>query len=244
MLVSFVRRPDDRRPGPAPPVRGLVVAVLRSLQVVPVPSPAPTPATGAIVLAGGAGTRFGGPGHKLLVPLAGGTTVLGRAVGAAVESAIGPVAVVLGAVGVEDVSLPAGVMVLVNDRWSEGQAGSLQVGLSWARERAMEAVVVGLGDQPGLTPVAWRQVAAATSTPIAVATYDGRRGHPTRLAASIWPQLPTAGDRGARGLLTAQAELVTEVACAGEPADIDTVADLRRWRAQEAVPSHGGPASR
>ncbi|MCU1497525.1 MAG: hypothetical protein JWM47_1478 [Acidimicrobiales bacterium] len=196
-------------------------------------APAPS-ATGAIVLAGGAGTRFTGHHHKLLAALGDGTPMVNQAVAAAVEARIGPVAVVLGALGVDDVALPDGVTALANDRWHDGQATSLQVGLRWAASRGLGAVVVGLGDQPCLTAAAWRRVAATTATAIAIATYDGRRGHPTRLAQAVWPELPTVGDSGARDLLQARPELVTEVECPGDPADIDTVTDLRRLRDRRA----------
>ena len=52
--------------------------------------------------------------------------------------------------------------------------GSVRAGISAARELGAEAVVVGLADQPEITPEAWRRVAAAT-TPIAVA--QTRRVH-------------------------------------------------------------------
>ena len=53
-----------------------------------------------IVLAAGEGSRWDGPGHKLLAPLSDGRPVIVHAVEAAVESGIGPVAVVWGAVSV------------------------------------------------------------------------------------------------------------------------------------------------
>ena len=183
--------------------------------------------TVAVVLAGGAGTRYAGPTPKLLAPLPDGTTVLGRAVTAALAAEVGPVLVVTGAVAEPD--LPAGVERVVNPDWAHGQATSLQIAVNWARDAGADAVIVGLGDQPGLVPEAWWAVAAATATPLAIATYAGRRGHPVRLGAEVWDALPTTGDVGARDVLRSHPELVVEVPCPGDPADIDTVADLDAW---------------
>jgi len=182
--------------------------------------------TVAVVLAAGAGSRFSGPTHKLLAPL-GTDTVAGRAIGAARTAAIGPVIVVVGAV-----DLPAevtdGCLVVRNPYWAEGQASSVQCALATAREHDADVVVIGLADQPFVTPEAWRAVAASTS-PIAVATYDGVRGNPVRLHESVWSLLPVSGDSGARDLIRLRPELVSEVACAGSSADIDTQEDLDSW---------------
>jgi CTP:molybdopterin cytidylyltransferase MocA len=183
----------------------------------------------AVVLAAGAGTRFTGPTHKLLAPLAG-RRVIDHAVAAAVEAGIGPVVVVQGAV---DLALPDDlartVTVVDHPGWSEGQATSLRAGVDAARRLGAAAVVVGLGDQPFVEPEAWRAVAASVA-PIAVATYDGRRGNPVRLAEVVWDLLPTSADEGARALMRVRPDLVQQVPCPGSAGDVDTREDLDQWQ--------------
>jgi CTP:molybdopterin cytidylyltransferase MocA len=179
--------------------------------------------TAAVVLAAGGGTRFGGDGHKLLTPFRGRPLVAWALVAASV---LDELIVVTGAVDLGD-AVPAGARVVGNERWAEGQGTSLAVAIEAAA--AHDAVVVGLGDQPLVPAEAWRLVAAATATPIAVATYAGARRNPVRLAAEIWPLLPVDGDEGARSLVRGRNDLVTEVACPGDPADVDTQEDLATW---------------
>lgn len=192
------------------------------------------PTTVAVVLAAGAGTRFAGADHKLLADL-GGHTVAARAIDAARRSKIGPVVVVTGAV---DLAVPKSddVIVVPNPDWADGQATSLRVGVHAAANLGATAVVVGLADQPGIPPEAWRRVAAADS-PIAVATYDGHRRNPVRLDTTVWPLLPTTGDEGARSVIRVRPDLVQEVACPGSADDIDTREDLASWQNRSSTNS-------
>lgn len=182
--------------------------------------------TAAVLLAAGGGRRFAADGHKLLAPFRG-RTVVAHAVAAAHEAGLDEVIVVVGAVDLRS-ELPAGVTVVDNPAWADGQAGSLQVAIRTAAAHGHGAVVVGLGDQPLVPAAAWRAVAVSAS-PIAVATYDGQRRNPVRLAEEVWPLLPTEGDEGARSVIRARDDLVEAVPCPGSPVDIDTVEDLDRW---------------
>ena len=185
--------------------------------------------TAAVLLAAGAGSRFTTSDearHKLLAPFKG-RTVVWWAAQAALSSGVGETWVVAGAVDLAG-ALPDEVSVLRNPGWQAGQASSLQTAVGAARGRGIEALVVGLGDQPLVEAQAWRNV-AASSSPVAVATYNGARRNPVKLSSSVWQLLPTSGDEGARSLIRSRPDLVEEVPCPGEAADIDTREDLIRW---------------
>lgn len=176
-----------------------------------------------VLLAAGAGSRFESDTPKLFAVVRG-RRVVDWAVDHARAAALDDLIVVSGAV--VDLGVPDAV---ANPRWPDGLATSLQTAIALAGERGHEAVVVALADQPGIPPSAWRAVAGTDRTAIAVARYRSGRGHPVRLAAEVWPLLPTTGDTGAALLMRERPDLVTEVACEGDPTDIDTLEDLHRW---------------
>jgi CTP:molybdopterin cytidylyltransferase MocA len=200
-----------------------------------------------MLLAAGGGMRFDGPTHKLLAPLPAtgqrpAETVVERSLASLVEADIGPIVVVTGAADLPELGWclaptepgsPAGreIAFVHNSRWADGQATSVQVGIAAARQLGADRVVIGLGDQPGVSPDAWRSVAdAGSSATIAVASYDGRRGNPVAVGSDIWSLLPRTGDVGARSVMRIRPELVVEVPCSGSSDDIDTTEDLRRWQ--------------
>ena len=175
-----------------------------------------------MVLAAGKGSRFAA-GDKLLAPFRG-RPLVAWAVENAAAAGLDETIVVVGHTPLDDV-LPAGVTVVTNPNWADGIATSLRGGVLAASDAGHDAAVVGLADQPLVPPSAWAAVAASPS-PIAVAVYDGRRRNPVRLGREVWALLPLTGDEGARVLIWKYPDLVAEVACSGEPGDVDTVADL------------------
>jgi CTP:molybdopterin cytidylyltransferase MocA len=187
----------------------------------------------AVVLAAGSGSRFAGPGHKLAARLDD-RPIAEIAVTAATDAAIGPVIVVTGAT--EPPLHAPDVRRVHNPDWADGQSTSLRVAVAEAERLGVDAIVVGLADQPFVPPEAWRRVARSRS-PIAVATYEGRRRNPVRLHRSVWPLLPTAGDIGAREVVRMHPSLVEEIPCPGSPADIDTLEDLRKWQNRSSTNS-------
>jgi molybdenum cofactor cytidylyltransferase len=191
-----------------------------------------TGSTLGVVLAAGAGSRFHGPTHKLLAPFRG-KRVIDWAIGHAAQAPeLDELLVVTGATPRLDLAHPGGTrvfMTVINHDAHRGQATSLHLALAVAEERGHRAIVVGLGDQPLIPASTWSAVARATGTPIAAAFYDGKRRNPVRLAHEVWPLIPRDGDEGARSLFRLRPELVTEVPSVGNPADIDTVEDLRQW---------------
>lgn len=180
----------------------------------------------AALLAAGGGSRFSGERHKLLAELRG-RPVVAWALENVVAAALDETYVVTGAVDLSAL-IPPEATQLANPEWSDGIATSLAVAVDAAARAGHAAVVVGLGDQPFVPAEAWRAVGGAAS-PLAVATYGGRRGNPVKLDASIWPLLPRTGDEGARIVMGQRPDLVEEVACDGDPFDVDTVEDLIRW---------------
>ncbi len=190
-----------------------------------------------VLLAAGGGSRFRATAsaagvsapHKLLAPI-GDRTVIERAYESMHDGVPAdlPRIVVRGAV---ELPTLAGALMLDNPDWGSGQASSLWVAIGAATKAGCNGVIVGLGDQPFVEPADWRAVyvAALDHATIAVATYGGRRRNPVYLSSKVWPRISRTGDEGARSVLAENPDLVTEVACHGSPADIDTAEDLLKW---------------
>lgn len=194
-----------------------------------------------VLLAAGAGARFSGPTHKLLARINGATVVsmslaamieAGTVDTGSVEAGTGSCVVVTGAERSPALlSELAGVHTVTNHDWQTGQRSSVLCAIAEARRRGSTQVVIGLADQPFVGAGSWLAV-AGTDAPIAVATFDGKRGNPVKLRSEVWElfeNTPGEPDAGARTLMNLRPELVREVSCQGSSDDIDTREDLTKW---------------
>ena len=185
-----------------------------------------------VVLAAGAGRRFGGP--KALTRTPEGVPWIALAVRMLEAAGCDRVLVVLGAEAEAARALvPSTAEVVVAARWAEGMGASLAAGLADASTAS--AVLVTLVDLPGLPVEAALRVVGAAPGPISLrrAVYRGRPGHPVLIGAEHLPGLAAslAGDRGGRDHLAAAG--VEEVECG----DLFSGADQDERRAGASSPS-------
>jgi molybdenum cofactor cytidylyltransferase len=180
---------------------------------------------GGLILAAGEGRRFGAT--KQLAELRG-RPLLEYALSA--MAGVSPRVVVLGHAADEIVARVDlhGASPVICEGWAEGQAASLRCGL--AALVGADAVVVALGDQPGLTAEAVETVVTAVGDEDAVrAVYNGVPGHPVLLRRSLLDRAgELRGDTGFRDLLQGAAVREVEVGGLADPADIDTREELAR----------------
>lgn len=182
-----------------------------------------------VLLAAGAGTRFGGP--KALVRLHG-ELLVHRGVRLLRDGGCERVLVVVGAQAEQvRAELPGDVAVVVAADWATGMGASLRAGLA-ALPVDASACVVALADQPLVAPEAVRRLVAAWTggAAAAVASYDGRPRNPVLLDRAVWSEVRASavGDSGARAWLAAHPDRVVPVECGdtGFPYDVDVPADL------------------
>jgi nicotine blue oxidoreductase len=160
-----------------------------------------------VLLAAGAGTRYGMP--KVLADD-------GRWLRACVAALAGggcdDVVVVVGAALVD---VPAPARAVVADDWADGLSASVRTGVT-----AVDAsyVVLHTVDTPDVSADVVRRVldaARSSSSGLARARYGDRPGHPVVIARRHWPDLieRLAGDEGARAFLDARTD-VAAVDCA------------------------------
>ena len=173
--------------------------------------------TAGVVLAAGEGKRFGGPKAPHEVD---GERLVDHAVRILREAGCDPVFVILGAwEGNVDNAL-----VIVNHGWQEGMASSLRIALKWVNATTeADNALVTLVDLPGLSTEAVQRVLQAPNG-LAVATFDGERGHPVRIPREHYRTLidTVSGDEGARSFLAGRDDITfVEVGDVASGLDLD-----------------------
>ncbi len=192
----------------------------------------------AILLAAGAGSRFGG--EKLLATY-GGRPLIEASLSNLADAPVDETVVVVGdgAGRIRAACEPYGLGVVENPDWAEGISTSVKAGLR-ALGPGTRAAIVLLADQPlvGAGTVGRLLAAFEGGARVAAATYGGELRNPVLFSREVWPLLMTelSGDEGARSFLRRHPELVTRVPCdgVGDPADVDTAEDLRRLEGMRA----------
>jgi CTP:molybdopterin cytidylyltransferase MocA len=179
--------------------------------------------TDGLILAAGAGTRFGPDSPKQLAVLRGRPLLEWAVRAQCAVPALQRVVVVLGsrATDVRAAVAFGRAETVICENWESGQAASLRRGLRELPDS--DRVVVTLGDAPLVTPKVIELFVEAE--PRTRAIYHGRPGHPVVLGADEIAALAALhGDRGARGMLHGGPVVEVGHLCSGR--DVDTPDDL------------------
>jgi molybdenum cofactor cytidylyltransferase len=185
-----------------------------------------------LVLGAGASSRLGQP--KQLLPYQG-TTLLEWVVGQALRApALDEVVVVLGRAADEvRTRVDFGAATVVdNPVFGEGCASSYRAGIGSINAKS-DAIMILLGDQPGVSPEIMGRVAGVfreRTDQIVLASYRGRKGHPMLFARPLFDKLGELhGDKAAWKLVDANPEIVGSVELdLPFPEDINTREDFER----------------
>ena len=184
----------------------------------------------AILLAAGAGTRFGG--GKLLHPLSDGVALAAHAARNLQAADLDVIAVVrTGDFPLADMLEEEGCHVFPCAEAVRGMGHSLAHGVNAAKDAP--GWIVALADMPRVQPSTIRSIADAIreGALIAAPTYRGERGHPVGFAAALRSELlALSGDSGARAVLERHRDAVRLIECddPGIALDIDAKTDLGR----------------
>lgn len=184
----------------------------------------------AIVLAAGAGSRFG---SQKLVANVRGKPLIRHVVEAVIRAGFRPVIVVIAPDStVETALVGLDVRFAVNKEAGTGIASSIRTGLRAVYDTASAALLV-LGDQPALREEHLRQLATVHSEgmfPIIASDYQGISAPPVLFDRAAFDELlALQGDRGAKEILDRSPDRVARVAVHADFVDVDTPDDLQKF---------------
>jgi len=182
----------------------------------------------AILLAAGAGARFGG--DKLLHPLEDGVAIAAHAARNLLAATPDVVAVVRwGDFPLYDMLEQEGCQVTMFQGAARGMGASLAHGV--AQARGADGWVVALADMPRVPVAIIKEIIAslAGGALISAPVHKGERGHPVGFGAALRDELLALdGDQGARAVLERHRNSVKLVECddPGVLFDIDRKTDI------------------
>ena len=182
----------------------------------------------AILLAAGAGARFGG--DKLLHPLEDGVAIAAHAARNLLAATPDVVAVVRwGDFPLYEMLEQEGCQVTMFQGAARGMGASLAHGV--AQARGADGWVVALADMPRVPVAIVKEIIAllAGGALIAAPVHKGERGHPVGFGAALRDELLALdGDQGARAVLERHRNSVKLVECddPGVLFDIDRKTDI------------------
>jgi molybdenum cofactor cytidylyltransferase len=181
-----------------------------------------------ILLAAGAGSRFGG--QKLLYPLADGTPI-GVAAARNLRLGVGQVIVEVRPDSTELSRALAGegAEIVYCKEADKGMAASLACGVRAAWGGG--GWVIALADMPWIRPETIQAVASLIEqgASLAAPCYQGQRGHPVGMGREFRDRLMVLeGDAGARALLISHAAEIQLIHCndPGVVKDVDVLRDV------------------
>ncbi|TCO53603.1 nucleotidyltransferase family protein [Actinocrispum wychmicini] len=182
------------------------------------------PDVAGLVLAAGAGRRYGMP--KALVRYQG-RLFVDRAVRVLADAGCAPVVAVLGAGAAEVRQELPDLVAVDNPDWPTGMGSSLRVGLKALPDK--ESVVVLPVDTPGVTAEAVRRLILLSSrNALLRAGYDGEPGHPVLIGHDHWAGVYelARGDAGARDYLRRHPPEIVPCGDVSDGRDVDVPGDL------------------
>lgn len=127
------------------------------------------------------------------------------------------------------------VMIVYNERWQEGMAGSIKTGLSALLEQQpeLDSVMVLVSDQPFITRkllLEMIETQQESGKAIVAAFYNGVKGTPVLFNKQYFHHLQELqGDKGAKSILQLVPDDIATVDFAEGEMDIDTPEDYERF---------------
>jgi molybdenum cofactor cytidylyltransferase len=181
-----------------------------------------------VLLACGAGTRFGG--HKLVHPLDDGTPLAVASLRALKGAVAQSIAVIRsGDAVLKELLAREGATVVECSDCHAGIGHSIAAGVRASADAG--GWLIALADMPFVLPASVAAVADGIrrGALICAPSYRGQRGHPVGFRADLYPELTMLrGDQGARSIIERHHDDLAAIDCndAGVLCDIDTRSDL------------------